>query len=287
MDKPMFNPAAFAAGKVTVPEAVRDDTVFDPGAINKHREAKKQQLIDLRTAPLGPVPAWSMSRLFEFESCPYAVYLGKVEKMPSPSGSAAERGTKIHDHIEMYIRGEHTDVIKEMRGFIKLIDLMRDEYVEARCEVEGDWAFTRDWQVTEWSAKDAWARMKLDGLLHESATSAVIVDWKTGRKFGNEMKHNQQGMGYAIGSFRRYPELESVAVKFAYLDQNDELTGHYTRKQAELLEPGLTLRADKMTTCTEFEPKPSFHACRWCAFGKVQEGQDEPACKYHHEDQIK
>jgi hypothetical protein len=282
-DRPTFNPGAQASGRVVVAPTVPDTLQFNPANLNAQFQAKQQQVVDLRTAPLGPVGAWSMSRLFDFESCPHAVYLSKVEKMPTPSGPAAERGTQVHDHIEGYIEGRHSDVIKEMHHFIKLIDLLRDEYAAARCEVEGDWAFTRQWDVTSWGSPDAWGRFKLDALWHESETSATVIDWKTGRKFGNELKHNQQGMGYAIAAFLRYPELEYVSVKFAYLDKNDELKGGYTRQQAELLRPGLTERADRMTTCTDFEPKPSFHACRWCAHGKVQEGYSEPACKFAHE----
>lgn len=281
-DRPTFNPAAFGSGRVTpVPSAGRTDTTaFDPKAITARMEAERQAVVDLRTAPLGPVGAWSMSRLFDFESCPHAVYLSKVEKMPTPSGEAAERGTRIHNHIEGYIQGEHADVIKEMQAFLPLIDQLRDGFAEARVEVEGDWAFDRTWGVTGWSAKDAWARFKLDAIQHESESSALVVDWKTGKKFGNELKHNQQGMGYAIAAFARYPALEFVQVQFAYLDKADELRGSYTRQQAELLRPMLEARADKMTTCTDFEPKPSFHACRWCPHAKVQEGRDEPACQW-------
>lgn len=283
-DRPMFNPGAFASGKVkAAPPPARDTLQFNPSALKEGFAAKKQAIIDLRTAPLGPVPAWSMSRLFDYESCPHSVYLSKVKKMPTPSGAAAERGTQIHNHIEGYVQGEHTDVIKEMHGFIKLIDLLRDEYAAARVEVEGDWAFTRNWQVTDWAGRDAWGRFKLDAIWHETESSATVIDWKTGRKFGNELKHNQQGMGYAIAAFHRYPTLEFINVKFAYLDKNDELKGSYTRRQAMMLEPALTQRADKMTTAIEFEPKPSFHACRYCAHAKVQEGYDEPACKWADE----
>lgn len=283
-DRPLFTPGAFGASRVEKPEpAPQDTTAFNPAAVNARLEAARQAVVDLRTAPLGPVGTWSMSRLFDFESCPHSVYLAKVCKAPTPSGPAAERGTQIHNHVEGYIQGEHADVIKEMQGFIKLIDLLRDEYAEARVEVEGDWGFNRQWQTTGWSAPDCWARMKLDAIWFESEQSAHVIDWKTGRKFGNELKHNQQGMGYAIAAFARYPQLEYVRIKFAYLDKNDELIGGYTRHQAELLRPMLTERADKMTTCTDFAPKPSFSACRWCPHKDIQEGNTEPACKYAYQ----
>lgn len=283
-DRPLFNPGAFGASRVEKPEpAPRDTLAFNPVAIKARMEAERQAVVDLRTAPLGPVKAWSMSRLFDFESCPHSVYLSKVVGAPTPSGPAAERGTQIHNHIEGYIQGEHAEVIKEMQGFIKLIDTLREGYAEAKVEVEGDWGFTRTWEVTGWTAKDCWARMKLDAIWFESETSARVFDWKTGKKFGNELKHNQQGMGYAIAAFARYPQLEYVGTTFAYLDKHDELQGGYTRKQAELLRPMLTERADKMTTCTDFAPKPSFSACRWCPHKDIQEGATEPACQYAYQ----
>lgn len=281
-----FNPAAFGSGKVTAaPTAAPppDTTVFNPAALTAQFKAREQAILDLRTAPLGTVPTWSMSRLFDFEACPHKVYLSVVEKMPSPSGPAAERGTQIHNHIEGYIQAEHSDVIKEMQGFMPLIDLLRIEYAEARVEVEGEWGFTRDWGVTGWSGNDTWARMKLDAIHFESPTSAKVIDWKTGKKWGNEIKHGQQGMGYAIGAFARYPELEFISVQFAYLDKNDELRATYTRQQAELMRPMLERRADVMTTTVDFEPKPSFQNCRWCPHAKVQEGRDAPACPWADE----
>lgn len=281
---PVFNPANFAKPQVIRPADVpRDTTAFNPGALKAKLQAERQAVLDLRTAPLGPLKAWSFSRLMDYESCPYSVYLTKVENAPTPSGPAAERGTQIHNHIEAYIKGEHAEVIKEMQGFLPLINLLRDGFAEATVEVEGDWGFRRDWSVTGWTDKDCWARVKLDAMHFETPTSARVIDWKTGKKFGNELKHNQQGMTYAIAAFKRYPELEFVAVQFAYLDKHDELKGQYTRDQAALLEPMLTERADRMTTATQFDPKPSFHACRWCPHAQVQEGRERPACDFAYE----
>ena len=39
-------------------------------------------------------------------------------------------------------------------------------------------------------AKDVWARIKLDAIVHEDETSARVIDYKTGRQFGNEIAHD-------------------------------------------------------------------------------------------------
>ncbi|WP_017430820.1 RecB family exonuclease [Vreelandella jeotgali] len=296
-----FDPKNFKKPTTLNPEETKPadagDT-FNPAAIKGRMkaaaEAEEQRTTDLLTAPLGPVPTWSFSRLMQFESCPYSIYLKNVEKMPDPSGPAAERGTMIHEHIENFIQGEHDD-LKGLRlpagmksvnlaPFEKIIGGLRSAYEEGRVGVEGNWGFTRDWTTTDFFGKDVWTRMKLDAIEFDSDTSARVHDWKSGRKFNNELKHNQQGMTYAIGAFMRYPELEFIETWFEYVDQNDRMSNTYTRERAMLLKPMIDRRANEMTTATKFPPKPSMHACKFCPHARVQEGFDEPACPYAYQE---
>ena len=277
-----FDPSS--APKPTVISASAPPTQkFDPSAVRNKFAAKQAEEIHVLNRPLGPMPQWSFSRLMDFEKCPYGVYLTKIGKCPSPSGPAAERGTQVHDHIEKFIRGEHADYTKELNSFRSLFERLRDGFSEARVEVEGDWGFTRDWRVTGWTSPDTWARVKLDAIEFESETSANVYDWKTGKKFGNEMKHGQQAMTYSIAAFKRYPQLEFITAKMIYVDKNEELPSTYTRAQAELLFPRLNLRANQMTTATKFPANPSIHNCRWCPHAKQQEGLEAPACNYRYE----
>jgi len=92
-----------------------------------------------------------------------------------------------------------------------------------------------------------WARIKLDALVHQDEQSARVIDYKTGKKWGNEISHSQQALLYAIGTFLRYPDLEFV-----------------------------NSRAVKMTTETEFNPTPSKSSCRWCSY---RQG-DDPQCQW-------
>lgn len=296
-----FDPTAFKKPtRLTSNDATPapDTETFNPAAVKQRMvdkvEAEKQEEIDLLSRPLGPVAAWSFSRLMGYENCPYSTYLKKVMKAPDPSGPAAERGTRIHEHIENYIQCEHDDIkgLRLDRGmkavdltpFLPLIERLRTGYEQDKVEVEGDWGFTRDWQQTGFFAPDVWARVKLDAIEFDSPTSATAFDWKSGRKFGNELKHNQQGMVYAIASFLRYPELEFVETSFEYLDQNERMTNKYTRSRAMLLKPMWDKRANRLTTATEFPPKPSMHACKWCAHAKIQEGDDAPRCEFAYQE---
>lgn len=284
MDKPAFNPAAWAhKGATAQPTAPPEKLAFNPAAAAEKANAAKQAEIALVNLPAGPVAAWSFSALTRFEDCPYAIYLSKVEKAPDPSGPAADRGSAIHKECEDYIQGELSEQTPNMAKFTDLIDSVRASYEAGEVEIEQDWAFNREWSVTGWTAADCWARVKLDVMHHESETCGHIYDWKTGRKFGNEVKHSQQLQLYAIAAFVRYPQLQFVKGEMIYLDKGERLAMEYTREQALLFKPQWERRALRMTTETEFKPKPSRHACRWCAHGKVQEGYDEPVCKWRVE----
>ena len=65
------------------------------------------------------------------------------------------------------------------------------------------------WEPTGWISPDTWARVKLDALVSETDTSARVIDYKTGKQFGNEIAHSQQALIYAIGTFFMYPRFRN------------------------------------------------------------------------------
>ena len=216
----------------------------------------------------GPVKAWSASALDIFEKCRYHTYLKRVKRIAEPSGEAADRGSMIHDLAEHYVDGSLGELPEQLEKFEKAFKSLREQYIAGKVELEEDWGFDINWQPCGWMDKKVWARIKLDVFVHEDETSAKVIDHKTGRKFGNEIKHNQQAMIYAIAAFMRYPDLEYIETEFWYLDKGEYLRNHYTRKQLPILMPRLEKRAIAMTCCTDFPPKPSATACKWCHYNK-------------------
>jgi len=219
--------------------------------------------------------AWSFSRLKDYERCPWMLWLKAGEKrdMSHVDMSAANRGTMVHDACEKFVIGEG-DLTKEMSKFADYFVDIKSSYEAGDVTVEEDWGFNADWQTCDWFAKDIWCRMKLDNFRitarndNGEAVAGIPTDYKTGKKFGNEVTHNQQGQLYAIGSFFRYPTLEVVDVEFIYLDHG--LTSkkkQYTREKAMKFVPMWQARAEKVTSDREFRPKPNKINCKWCAFG--------------------
>ena len=278
----LFDPTAFDT-RVLNPTRPTFNT---PEEYEQQRLAKEQEIEaryqNMRHAPLGPLPTWSFSSLSVFEQCPYRSKLSKIDRIPEPSGAAAERGSRIHLEIEEFIQGNSTDLSKDARKhFEHLIYEMRAEYEAGKVRIEEDWGFTKEWEpVADWEDPRLWTKAKLDVFYRTSPESASVKDWKTGRKFGNEIKHAQQLQLYIIAAFLRYPELEIVHGEMVYLDKGEKLEAVYTREEAMLFVDSWTRRGLKMTTATEFNPKPSFEACRWCPHGKIQDGADAPVCPF-------
>jgi len=225
---------------------------------------------------LGLVPAWSYSALKTYESCAYRTYISKVKKVREDFGPAAERGTRIHDEAEKYVRHELGDLPDTLKKFEQQFKDLRKQFGDAKVETEGEWGFTLNWEPTGWLAPDTWARIKLDALVHETETSARVIDYKTGKQFGNEIAHSQQALIYAIGTFFMYPDLEIVNTEMWYLDHGTTMEQTYTRDEAMIFMPKLHERAITMTTATKFPPNPSNYNCRWCSFGKGS----EPYCEW-------
>ena len=215
---------------------------------------------------------WSFSRIQVFEQCPYRAKLAYIDRLPEPPRPAGkehplDRGTRVHESAERFVRGQTDQLTHECADFepefVKLRQLFREKMVT----LEGDWGFDRDWSPTGWSAPNVWGRMKLDAFVKLSKTHAVVIDYKTGRMSGNEVKHADQGQQYQLGAFMRNPDIELITVEFWYLDQNDMSQMTFTRDQGLRFFKNVNDRALKMTEALDFPPKPNAFNCKWCPYG--------------------
>ena len=277
-----FDPSKHNTKPITSP-GPKPGVVFDPKKAKQQQaeklEAEKHEVL-VASDPtklkvptsFGPVKAWSFSALEEYEKCPYKTYLSKVEKIKveQPKDSPLVRGSRIHDLAEEFVRGK-IDMAPELKNFEQQFEQLRTRFENQPfpMEMEEDWGFNIHWTPTGWTAPDVWARQKLDVFYFEGETNAVIIDHKTGRKFGNELKHGGQGLQYAIGAFMKYPQLDYITSEFWYLDtKGEKLRKNFTRERALIHLPKIHQRAVVMTTATQFPPKPSKGNCKWCDYRK-------------------
>ena len=220
------------------------------------------------------INSWSFSRLSDFEGCKYRAYLKYVARIPEPirplpagkTEHANDRGSRIHEAAEHYVNGTRDDLIPELRTFEVEIQHLRNLYKDGIVSMEHEWGVDEGWNPTEW--KTAWHRSKLDVYVQTSAYTGMVIDYKTGRKFGNEMKHGQQLQLYAVNAFARIPQLEEVTTELWYTDQNDITSMTFTRAQSLRFKPNFHRRGLAVTTATDFPPNPNIHSCKWCQYGE-------------------
>jgi PD-(D/E)XK nuclease superfamily len=117
--------------------------------------------------------------------------------------------------------------------------------------------------------------MKLDAYVQVSKTHGRVIDYKSGKVFGNEVKHTEQGQLYQLATFLKFPDLETLDVEFWYIDHGPEydMITSYTREQGTLYFDKYHNRGAAMTDCTDFKPNPNVYSCRWCPY-------NQNACKF-------
>jgi CRISPR/Cas system-associated exonuclease Cas4 (RecB family) len=226
--------------------------------------------------------SWSFSKIGDFEKCKKYFWLKHEQKIPEPerplrpgqTEHANDRGSRIHDNCEQYVRGDIDNLAPEAEKFFGgKIDLLRVLHEFGHVELEGEWGMDEDWEVADWDT--AWLRLKLDVLVHLSETDAVVIDYKTGKKFGNEVKHAQQLQLYALVTFLRYPELETVDAQLWYLDVNETTSQTFTRSQALRFMRSFEKRGSDIVSCTSWPANPNKYSCQWCLYGPEHSGHCE------------
>ena len=227
---------------------------------------------DIHDIQGGPIKTWSPTDVLLAQQCRYALFKKKVMKHYGGQAKEASRGDTIHAGIEAYIKGD-CGALPDIKGHEDYIDSLQELYFDRpqALHIEERWAFDTNWSPCGWSDEQRWAKMKLDVCVFDpvvSAHSAVVTDWKSGKKFGNEAKHRMQGQPYAIGTFMKFPEVEHVKVDFRYVDLKSDniLSSHYTRESIAPLIAVWTNKAIAITGSTEFEPRPTPSNCEYCNF---------------------
>lgn len=216
----------------------------------------------------------SFSRLQDFEKCKYLAKLKYIDKIPEPARPlppgktehANERGSRVHDCAEMFVRGG-VELIPELEKFSAEFYELRDLFEAKRVQLEGEWAVDINWTPVAWESHDAWARMKLDALVFNSdKTHARVIDYKTGRRQYNEVKHTEQGQVYQLATFLRFPQVEHISVEFWYTDLGETDVKEYSRQQGTQYFDKYHNRFLAVTTETDFPPNPNAFSCKWCPY---------------------
>jgi len=228
------------------------------------------------------ISAWSFSALSVFEQCKFRSKLARIDKIPEPDRGEPparyggewpnDRGNRVHDECENYVR-DKGNFPKEAGKFSLELDRVRELFRRGMVVMEDMWCFDVNWcVVASDDYANIWTRIKLDVAVFMTDEYAVAIDYKTGKRFGNEVKHAEQVTLYALAMFLRYPKLQKVTAELWYLDQDELSSLTFTRKQALRFFKGFNTRGLAMTTCVAFPPNANSYSCKWCPYGPANSG---------------
>lgn len=231
------------------------------------------------SSDMKTIKAWSHSRIVVFEQCKFHAKLQFIDRIPEPdrplkpgqTEHANDRGTRVHEAAEKFVRGG-VELIDDLEKFAPEYTRLRELFAEGKASLEGEWAYDKNWAPVAWMSSDVWCRIKCDAVVFLSETEAVVIDYKTGKRYYNEVKHSEQMQLYQLGIFLRYPKIKKVRVELWYLDLDELHWMEYTREQGLRYAANFERRGTAMTTEADFPPNPNAYSCRWCPYKPVERG---------------
>lgn len=194
---------------------------------------------------------WSYSSLINFEACPHRLTFPFKRR----NSEAAQRGIDIHSSVEQYLRNDPVEnpfpelPLERVKGMSPM--------------VEQRWLFDQEWKPVE---TDHWVVIKPDVVYLDGGT-AVVVDVKTGKIFGNEIKHGQQVQLYACAALEKFPGATFFRTELWYVDHNKVVSSLlYTPDRLRKMRERWSERGHKVTTASRFDANPSKSNCKYCDF---------------------
>lgn len=214
--------------------------------------------------------SWSFSTHAQLLRCPAKVKYAKIDKLPDPSGYAAERGSRLGEALEQYtLRStQPTGVFTPDRASYPLeilawkpaLDERLARYASVRPEFEI--GLDANWNPQPWDRATIRAKLDLVGIVDD--TTIEVIDYKTGRQYP---EHKDQLELYATLLFHCYDWCERVLVADWYLDRPGEIVeDKYLRPEYErTLLPRWKQRAVADLSRTIWPAQRNVF-CRYCAF---------------------
>lgn len=199
------------------------------------------------------MPAWSISSLSAFETCPKRVYHIKVTKeVKDPPGESAAWGSWVHKQFENRLR-EGTPLPVTLSGYERLTKPIAESKGDKL--VEYQIALNQDLQPCEWYGKETWVRVVIDAGVVKGE-SAALWDWKTGKR---KPESDQLKLSAAVLMAAK-PEVKRVSTAFVWLKDGATDKENFTCQDIPAIWSSFSPRLERMERAyakTHFPAKPS------------------------------
>lgn len=207
--------------------------------------------------------AFSFSKLKLHDQCPSKYKFIHIDKLPEPTGDAAQRGKIIHAELESAIKGE----LPLLSGEVQHLEESIQDWISFNAQAEMPFGVDKDWNDVGYDSKDAAFRGIID-LYYEAGDTAVILDFKTGKL----RDYIDQLRAYATAIFAIKPHINRITPQIEFIDLKKRDT-YTTIERAEFpaMKVDLGFKFMAIENDDIFAPNPGF-LCRYCHFRKNNGG---------------
>lgn len=213
-------------------------------------------------------PRWSWSSLSIYRTCHFWAKLRYIDRLPLPprdDTAANERGVRMHKGAEDFVFNG-AEFPAELTKFQQQLHDARDVHHAVPGAVRGEAPlyFNANWKPCDEANK--WLTIIPDLTIVVPREFNVTVDYKSGKRYGNEIKHHGQGQLYAIGQWCTDASFDVYEAEFWYLDLGQIWPMQFYANQLEHARAKLDAEVNRMFEDKFFRPSPSKQNCRYCPY---------------------
>jgi len=204
-----------------------------------------------------------------YRTCRFWAYLKYIERSPEPpreKDDRRDRGTQRHKMAEDFVLADDAPFPQELIKFEGLLTDVRDIRRDGLGEVtlEKPHYYDHNWRPC--GEKERWLVVIPDIHVKVPGQINLTIDEKTGKKFGNELKHYGQTELYALCAKIDDDSFENYEAELWYLDLPDTWQINFTHQQLDKAQAKLDAEVQAMMADKLHRPNPSKASCRYCPF---------------------
>lgn len=208
--------------------------------------------------------AHSYTAIKQYNSCPKRYYHQRITKeVKDQPGAATVYGERVHKQLEDYLKAPANALPVESAALKPLCDMFTEQVQgSGQLLVEQEYTLNSNLEPTSWFAPDAWLRFKLDVLVVRDNNTAIVADWKTGKR---RPDFDQLEM-FALAVFKFWPEVTKVSSLFIWTKENAIDKEIYRREHEDAMWTKLMTnihRIEKSLETDNWPAKPS-GLCKFC-----------------------
>lgn len=208
--------------------------------------------------------AHSYTAIKQYNSCPKRYYHQRITKeVKDQPGAATVYGERVHKQLEDYLKAPANALPTESAALKPLCDMFTEQVQgSGQLLVEQEYTLNSNLEPTSWFAPDAWLRFKLDVLVVRDNNTAIVADWKTGKR---RPDFDQLEM-FALAVFKFWPEVNKVSSLFIWTKENAIDKEIYRREHEDAMWTKLMTnihRIERSLETDNWPAKPS-GLCKFC-----------------------